>query len=112
MYRSRPVRSRALLLAVILLAGGAALPLLDALIFHQAGSLPTSRLPGSGIPHSDDACVLRLAAQQAPRAAPPAVAVAVADWFFRADLPPAHAVPARVAHTLLPRSRAPPAHLA
>ena len=113
MCRSLPVRSRALLLAAILLAGGAALPLLDALVFHQAGSAPGSRLPGSGIPHSDgDACVLRLAIHQAPKATPPLLAVAIADWYFRAAVRQTDAVLPRFAHSLLPQSRAPPAHFA
>jgi len=113
MYRSLPVRSRALLLAAILLAGGAALPLLDALVFHQAGGVPASRLPGSGTPHSDgDACVLRLAIHQAPKATPPVLALAPADWYFRAAVLPTDAVLPRIVHRVLPQPRAPPAHLA
>ena len=113
MCRSLPVRSRALLLATILLAGGAGLPLLDALVFHQSSSAPGPRLPGSGVPHSDgDACVLRLAVHQAPKASPPVLAVAVADWYFRAAALRADAVLPRPAYRLLPPSRAPPAHLA
>jgi hypothetical protein len=113
MFRGLPVRSKALLLAAILLVGGAATPLLDVLTFHRAATLPVPQLPGSGDrhPHGED-CALRLAIPHAPKAVPPTLAIPVADCYFRATLPLSALTPPASDSTLLPQPRAPPAHQA
>ena len=108
MFRSLPVRSKALLLAAILFTGGAATPLLDVLVFHRGGSAPAPQLPGPGHSHGED-CALRLAIPHAPKADAPTLVVPVADCYFRASLPAAAPIPSALTPGLLPQPRAPPA---
>ena len=112
MFRSLPVRSKALLLAAILFVGGAATPLLDVLVFHRGGTVPAPQFPGPGSHSHGEDCALRLAIPHAPKADAPTLDVPVADCYFRAALPAAAPLTPSFTPGLLPQPRAPPAHQA
>src|SRR5215211_584656 len=102
-------RLRGAVLVAVMLSGGGALPVLDALLYHRRAHLGRPHFETAGVPHSHgDVCRLGSSAPYSPRAPLLNVGLPIADACYQAEATLPATGPRSSNLVLLPRPRAPP----
>src|SRR5215213_5973185 len=106
--RSWLLRLKGAVLIAVMLSGGGALPVLDALLYHRGAHLGRPHFETAGVPHSHgDICRLGLSAPYSPRASLLNVCRPIVAACFRADATLPATRPRSNDLPLLPQPRAP-----